>query len=898
MPCAHFAPGIIFAERNWNDFMTDFPKTKVTGGGSDLAQTHQDICSDETSRFPKAFRRHIAAHSTRGPLRRTSRRIKAFLLRSEGYSGRSARRWIKRIDSNIHTDNGFSRAEKKRAYAWGFMPSDVAAFGITEQNRDSFISERDYLYLHPMNGKYDKWIRDRISVLNVFKGFKNRFETHHFHIVRRAGEPFVIALTDEARSVSSDIRGIRDFLRMQGTMMVTSAAWSKTCCWYINASHQNDEVFIDDTPVSLEEFSYWLDVLSRHYSLVVVDPHRDYSWAEFFAPQSEISVRVRMLNRTGDSPVVAQTLLQVSIHSDDEEIEDWSEDESSEDAALDIQEEAFAAGLSFKEDQSEAVQSVEDGHFVSESLCLSVEREKLVRSLARRKKRHVRRFYSSVDEDGVFAGILTNNAGSITYLDSLPGAESPCEGQIPYWTDISSTLSAMCRHIAQVEFLEFELHIDESGFVVVGLRSLPPFNKTIPFSEPLNEFFRARADAKRAAFNDLSVRRKRFFHNLSLKIRRVFASAVALRGLVPYQSTRWIRDVWCDLISQNGLTFKDKIWAYKHGFLSYRITQYGITPDNWRKFISDFEYRWLRHINTKYKYWLEDKITLKYIASDYGECFPAYYYYTSLKDGENRVIPMMDALEGYGASYSEILRLAKDMGTLALKPDEGSHGEGFYRLSWDGKGFLLNGKHASEQDVLKVLENPSNQYLVTEYIEMHPQLKAIYPEAVNTIRVTVFKRDGRTPKLGNAYMRIGSSKTGVVDNVAAGGIVAAVDIETGQYGNAQILDGVNQGNLIACPVHPDTGVRIEGILPNWEYAKKTILSIADAIPQLEYFGFDLAITPDGIKIPEINRFPDYPRIDKLTPQITEYLLYKLDCKKRMYGYDKRPCRELLRLPQR
>ena len=88
------------------------------------------------------------------------------------------------------------------------------------------------------------------------------------------------------------------------------------------------------------------------------------------------------------------------------------------------------------------------------------------------------------------------------------------------------------------------------------------------------------------------------------------------------------------------------------------------------------------------------------------------------------------------------------------------------------------------------------------------------------------------------------------------------------------------------------------MLPNWEDAKRLILGIAAAIPQIEYFGFDVAITEDGIKLPEINRFPDFPRIDKITPELMEYLLYKLECKKHVFGYDQEPCRKLLGLPPR
>ena len=57
-------------------------------------------------------------------------------------------------------------------------------------------------------------------------------------------------------------------------------------------------------------------------------------------------------------------------------------------------------------------------------------------------------------------------------------------------------------------------------------------------------------------------------------------------------------------------------------------------------------------------------------------------------------------------------------------------------------------------------------------------------------------------------------------------------------------------------------------------------------------------TEDGIKIPEINRSPDYPKIEKYNRPTIDYLLYKLDCKKKLYGYSKRPNKTLVHLPYR
>lgn len=791
--------------------------------------------------------------------RKLARRGKAFLLRSKGFSGRSARKWAylsdvakdsRKRSSNDSSADTFTCSEIKQALSWGFRPETIRNWGINKANKETFVSERDVLYLHPMNGKYDKWVRDRISALNIFKAYCSYFERTHFHIIRRDGAPFFITLTPEAYNFSSNEMGLHSFLMKHGSMTLSRTNWSERYQWDIQAIDHGFS--IDGIEVSQEQFRQWLNVLSRRYTLAVIEKQTTDFLQQPFGGECSALLKVRLLNEDGLNPFVCQSLIEVRRLENTE---------------------------------------FNDAVF-NEGIC--EDSEELIRQLARRKPVQKVEYYSEVSETGQISEFKVKTDEGI---DSL-FLEGITEKEIPQWERINKTLIAMCQQIPQVEFLEFEICVQDGSFKIIGINPLPSFDGVIPFSQRLTGFVHKRIEAKKVEYTSKSIRFKRFRHNSALKVRRLFASAIALKGLVPYQSVRWIHDVAADLFSKNGLRLSQKIWGYRHGFLSFRISQYGITKTNWQNYISDFEYRWLRHINSKYKYWLEDKITLKYIASDFSECFPDYYYFTSLKDGENRVIPLMDLPAEFEASYSGIVALAKKKKTLALKPDEGSHGEGFYKLTWDGESFALNDAIASEEAVISVLQNPANQYLVTEYIDMHPQLKRIYSESVNTIRVTVFKEDGRTPEIGNAYMRIGSSRTGFVDNVAAGGVVAAVDIESGRFGNAKILDGINQGNLIDCPIHPDTSVEIRGVLPNWEYAKEKILQIAAAIPQLEYFGFDLAITPDGIKLPEINRFPDFPRIDTLTPEIIRYLLYKLEQKKRVYGYDKKPSHKILHLPKR
>ena len=467
--------------------------------------------------------------------------------------------------------------------------------------------------------------------------------------------------------------------------------------------------------------------------------------------------------------------------------------------------------------------------------------------------------------------------------------------KVPHWDEITDVIDRMCRFVPQLEFFGAEIVISPEGFCITRMVNHPDYPTVKPFSKETSAYLFRKVEQKKEAFAKGGTRLSRGFKKVKLKVRAAFARAFYPKGLVPYLSIRWIQDVWKDLTTNKETTLKQKLWAYRHGFLSYRLLQYGITKENYGEYISDFEYKWLRHINPKYRKWMEDKITVKYVCSDFNRFFPEYYYHIICKNGNNKVISMMDLPEGYTNEFEDIFRLVQEKGVLALKPDEGSHGDGFYKFTYENGKYQLNYRDATKQQVLDILEDINNQYLVTEYINMCDELKRVYDGSVNTVRMIVFKKDGKNPQVGNAYVRFGSKKTGAVDNVGAGGMTATIDVETGRFHDAKI---VLHNSIEDCPVHPDTGVPIEGYLPHWEQVKADVLAVTKSIKQLEWFGVDLAVTNDGIKFPEINRFPDYPAVEKYTKPTREYLLMKLAGKKRMFGYDVKPNRTLVHLPKR
>ncbi len=757
---------------------------------------------------------------------------------SRGFTGKEARRWVRGVYRSYFKKSEYSFAQSRWAIKRGFMPEQVEGLGLNEDNYRDTISAKEYAFLRPLNGGYSKWITDKVTINAIFKPYRDVMPKCYYQIYKRYTETEIIPLYDfEAGNTFDDVLAM---IREKGALRARLSKGSKSS----RLSYENETYYFDEEACSEERM---IRKLSSYNAVIVITEDVEASPAFTGA-----RLNLVIFNDQGDNPVIGDSYISYE--------------------RLELMKNPLPDKLSESDDLNEEDEAPEE---------LSEEFDKI---------------YAYVNSiTGKVSDAVSIRAGKKTPRTKNPNNDCDIAKEIPFWTDIAETVDSICRFVPQLEFFGLEIAICEGGFKIMKMINHPPYPRIVPFSKKTSDYLKYKAQQKRAAYSRKGIRLRRACKKIKLKVRARYAKMFFPDGLKPYLSIRWFQDLKKDFLTNKDTTLKEKIWAANHGFLSYRLHQYGITEENHLNYIADFEYKWLRHINNKYRHWMEDKITVKYICSEYNSCFPEYYYHISLKNGNNKVIPMMDCPEGFGNTYEDIFKLVELKGALALKPDEGSHGDGFYKFSYEDGKYFLNHEEASAQDVLNILEDVKNQYLVTEYINMHHEIKRIYDGAVNTIRMIVFKKDGKNPVIGNAYMRFGSKRTGAVDNMGAGGMFAKIDIETGRFYDAKIIEA---NEIKPCLNHPDTGVRIEGYLPNWEKVKADVLNVARNIPQLEWFGFDLALTEDGLKFPEINRFPDYPAIEKYTPQTIDYLLYKLEQKKKKYGYDVSRGHKLVKLPKR
>lgn len=262
------------------------------------------------------------------------------------------------------------------------------------------------------------------------------------------------------------------------------------------------------------------------------------------------------------------------------------------------------------------------------------------------------------------------------------------------------------------------------------------------------------------------------------------------------------------------------------GFFSDRAGLYPIDATNRHLFLSDWEIEArLSRVNPPDSAaFLNDKLATHLLLDRLG--VPVARAELAGVAADGRLLPV--------GRFPSIAALVASGLPLIAKPVRGSGGSGVTALE--------PGAPLPERGV----------WLLEGRIEAHAYGQAIFPDALNTIRVvTARDPDGGAAFVMGAAHRFGVTRSAPTDNRKRGGIVSALDLTTGQLSAAV---GPTRRNRRTCfASHPETGGRIEGVrVPMWDQVREAALALAEALPSLAFVGWDLAVTGSGPVLVEGN----------------------------------------------
>lgn len=446
------------------------------------------------------------------------------------------------------------------------------------------------------------------------------------------------------------------------------------------------------------------------------------------------------------------------------------------------------------------------------------------------------------------------------------------------YPELIARAEGAAAYLAFFELLQFKFVPCGEGYRLIDVSTKLTLPEGYAPSETLTKFIAdwderlASPDPEHAELE----RREREFNEKWTKI----AETEHRSGMRPYMASFWDEELRADM-ADGSITDAERKWAYERGFFGYRIKELGLTEENYRRYVPDYDYFWVNRINPEYQMWISDKLASRFALDEFKSVLPEYYYAVARINGASRILPLPELPEGYKLSFDALFALLEEKKLLAVKRTYGSHGQGFNKLECRDGQYILNGAAMTADAIVTELFSAEGVYLVTEYVLMHEWFKSFYPEVLNTVRVNCFCRTNRLPQIGACFMKLGHSKGGFTDNIntAEGGIIISLDKKDGRIIEPEFKSG---DHYSPCPVHPDTGVKIEGNVPHWDMILEGVKAVCRSMPQLQYFGFDVAVTPTGYKMIEVNVFPDYTKYLLRDGKTQEFLTEKV--RQKFYRY--------------
>lgn len=275
------------------------------------------------------------------------------------------------------------------------------------------------------------------------------------------------------------------------------------------------------------------------------------------------------------------------------------------------------------------------------------------------------------------------------------------------------------------------------------------------------------------------------------------------------------------------------------GYLGDQYILYDFKHNDKHEYLSEFDWYRSRYINQPFDFAFNNKVICTELFKDKIR-FAENYFIINKK-----VIHTPDKGPATAEDVYECLEREK---RLVFKPFALGKGNGVHVVAFENGVIEKDGAQISKEDFMAFVQK-LDQYMICEFMKQHSYSDDIYDKTTNTIRfITMRDIETHQMKVFFAVQRIGTSATIPVDNGSKGGLVAKIDLETGELSEAKCLKNRN-----VYEVHPDSGKPIKGaVIPNWKEIKQEILDVCQSIPYMDFIAWDLLITEEGVCVIEAN----------------------------------------------
>jgi putative polysaccharide biosynthesis protein len=266
-----------------------------------------------------------------------------------------------------------------------------------------------------------------------------------------------------------------------------------------------------------------------------------------------------------------------------------------------------------------------------------------------------------------------------------------------------------------------------------------------------------------------------------------------------------------------------------------------------QRFMSDKRHTYVANKCNDVKWWAmaDDKLIANIILKGYPLPDLEAVFSARPRNGGVSVMHSAQELEHFlmnGARYP-----------LFAKPIYGVQSRGAWSIDAADKPARAVITHDGAKPVAEfaamIAGSPGDGYLFQRRLDLHPDLAVLCGNNLSTVRLVLIQPD-KAPEIIHALWKLRTSDN-VADNFwRPGNMLAQLDIESGRI--LRVVQGVGPSQ-VELENHPETGKRLLGaVMPDWAKMKAIALECSQIFPKLRYITWDIAPTPDGPIIVEVN----------------------------------------------
>jgi hypothetical protein len=236
-------------------------------------------------------------------MNRILKRLGIYALQRSGYSHYAAdalyTRWVK----DFFEEKSIPLAKKLWAYQRGFFPDRISYYGLTDANYRDYLSDFDFARLHPINGQYNAWLDDKLTIKYLLHPFSQYLPGYYYHLY--SGE--VLRLADCPDGCEGSIPGVINLLMEKGTLAVKRSTGTLGSGFHKLACEKG-AFSINKQPASREDIeallTKWLETENQEH--LVTDYLQAHSDLRKYWEETPGTLRLNVI-RAGNQPPVIQS---------------------------------------------------------------------------------------------------------------------------------------------------------------------------------------------------------------------------------------------------------------------------------------------------------------------------------------------------------------------------------------------------------------------------------------------------------------------------------------------------------------------------------------------------------------------------------------------------------------